>query len=76
MMGNKPGGIFIDQHQATELKRLAGFATFVKLCMGLEDAEQFFLVGDTLTLQNTTTGRAANMLGTLDKDFDFRDSGN
>ncbi len=50
MMGNKPGGIFIDQHQATELKRLAGFATFVKLCMRLEDAEQFFLVGDTLTL--------------------------
>ena len=75
-MRNESGGIFIDQNQATELQRLTGLAAFVKLRMGFEDAEQFVFVGNVFALQDTSTRRAANMLGALDKDLDFSNSGN
>ena len=67
VMTDEAGRVFVNQHQPSELHRLAGLAALVKLCVGFKDAEQLFVVGDLLAFQYAAARRGTNLLGALQK---------
>ncbi len=68
---DETGGIFKDQHLASELHWLASLSSLVQLGMWLEDAEQLVLVGNFLVLKHPATGRATNVTRSFQKNLQF-----
>tara|TARA_R110002072_G_scaffold199636_7_gene357299 strand:- start:1 stop:351 length:351 start_codon:yes stop_codon:yes gene_type:complete len=59
---NEASRIFEYQNLSTKLHRLTGFATFVKLSVRLENAEELVAVGNCFAVDDTPPGRVRDAL--------------
>ena len=66
VVADEARAIFKYQHLSAELIRRSRFATSVELRMGLEQAEQLFVVRDFLLQDDTPVGGITNLFGQFD----------
>ena len=73
MLREESCGVLEHQHQAAELHRLTGLASFVELRMRLEEAEQLLVVGHFLALDHAAMSHLAHLLRACDERLQRRE---
>src|SRR5712691_4095087 len=73
MLREKSRTVLEHQHQAAELQRLAGLATFVQLRVRLEEAEQLLVVGDLLAFDHAAMSHLTHLLSPSDERLQQRE---